>query len=197
MKHAACFRVPLGLAFLIVSSFSAGSQTQSALRAQVFGGVVRIVNTGSSPVTIWDIMINNRPECTSVDVKERAQNIEAGVKSLEAQIESSQARLQASCPLCPSQMGTAYVKVAEDQIKAFQKNLSDLKAQFENLQPLLAKGHQIWIANPINLSSKVDLSPPILQVGQDLSRSISCPNTQIVNMTVQTDKDIWTWDFKD
>ena len=57
------------------------SQTQPPLRANIFDSVVELTNVSNSPVTIQDITINNRPECTNVDIKAQEQTIENAIKA--------------------------------------------------------------------------------------------------------------------
>jgi hypothetical protein len=76
---------------LIVSPLSAISQTKSPLQAAIFDSVVEFTNVGNSPITIQDITINNRPECTNVDnqLKMQKELLENKVKSLQGQLQSA------------------------------------------------------------------------------------------------------------
>ena len=185
--------------------------SQPPLRANIFDSVVELTNVSNSPVTIQDITINNRPECTNVDIKAQEQTIENAIKADQELLLNSPNALWHS--------GLEPEKFANQ----LRQEISDAKAKLENLQQSLP--HQIWISdidiqaqmvqaqvtgnqeewNRLSRSLalfgptqavKVNLSSPILQVGQVFFRHVSCPNTQIVAMTVQTDHDTWSWDFK-
>jgi hypothetical protein len=124
---------------------------------------LQLRNTGTVPLSVHDIRVNSRPDCTLIPQLWliQAQN---------------------------SKSNTAALANMDDKTK-HKVWLS--YEEYSGISNLMNGTNNHQLEDDLKANS-VSLSPPMLPVGQVMTRTISCPGT-IVRLEVSTDQGDWTF----
>jgi hypothetical protein len=193
LTGGAALVVGANLVFPTLSTSTA--QTQSPLELQTAEQTVLIIkNVGDDEITIQDIAINKRPECT-----DDTDLIKTNIGADESDIQN--AKMYFNYPISTPGM---------TPVERAQKDQQELTL-FQSLLQQHA-GHQAWVSWPpdgsVNLDAALmadqtdekrkspdDLSLPKLASGESLVRNATCQGSSIVRVDISTDKGAWSWTF--